>query len=333
MSRAVWDVAMREGKSRGKVVVGLGEFLWDLLPEGPRLGGAPANFAVMAGRLGNRAVIASRVGQDALGAEAREKLAELPVESGWVQTDRELPTGTVTVVLERGEPEYTIHQPVAWDRLELSPAWRELAASADAVCWGTLGQRSAAARETIQGFLASTRRDCVRILDVNLRPPHWSAEALRGSLGWATIVKLNHAELPEVLRASGACPYPTVAEDDEELLRGARRLLERYPLTMVCVTLGARGSLLVTRTHRHRHPGRPVRVRDTVGAGDAFTAALAHYFLGGAPLPVLNEAGNWWGAWVASQPGAMPELEEATRAEMQAAIEAAAGFVIERGTL
>jgi fructokinase len=299
---------MAEGKTEQRVVVGLGELLWDLLPEGARLGGAPANFAVMAGRLGNRAVVASRVGADALGAEARSELESLPVESGWLQSDGEYATGTVTVTLRDGEPEYTIHEPVAWDRLALTPEWVELAHTADAVCFGTLAQRAEVSRETIVGFLDATRRECVRVFDVNLRAPFWSGEVLREGLGRATILKLNAGELRQVLMGMGVCPYPTEAQDDDAILRGARQLLERYPVELVCVTLGGQGSLLVTRKEHHRHYGLAATVKDTVGAGDAFTAALTHYYLEGAPLAVLNEAGNRWGAWVASQVGGMPPM-------------------------
>lgn len=304
--------AMTEAKTEQKIVVGLGELLWDLLPEEARLGGAPANFAVMAGRLGDRAVVASRIGNDALGSRARAVLELLPVESRFLQSDREFATGTVTIALVDGEPAYTIAAPVAWDALALTPEWKELARSADAVCFGTLAQRSTVARATILGFLYETRRDCVRVFDVNLRTPHWSGDVLRDSLGRTTILKLNAGELPHVLMGTGACPYPTTTEDGDELLLGARRLLERYPLEMVCITVGARGSLLVTRQEQHRHPGLATRVVDTVGAGDAFTAALVHYYLEGAPLPVLNEAGNRWGAWIASQSGAMPHLAAET---------------------
>ena len=135
---------------------------------------------------------------------------------------------------------------------------------------------------------------------------------LRDSLGRATILKLNAGELPLVLSGTGACPYPTEAQDDDEALRGARRLLERYPMELVCITLGARGSLLVTREKHDRHAGLATKVKDTVGAGDAFTAALTHYYLEGAPLAVLNEAGNRWGAWVASQAGGMPPMRAET---------------------
>jgi len=315
----------RRPETRQRVIVGLGELLWDVLPEGRRLGGAPANFAVMAGRLGNRAVVASRVGADALGEEARRALDSLPAESRFLQSDTEYATGTVTVSLETGEPEYTIHEPVAWDRLALTSEWRELARTADAVCFGTLAQRGETSQSAIQAFLDETRRECVRIFDVNLRKPFWTPEVLRGSLGRATILKLNVHELPHVLVGTGACPHPSQAEEDEEMIRGARRLMDRYPVELVCVTLGAQGSLLVTRGKHHRHHGLKARVKDTIGAGDAFTAALAHYYLEGAPLEVLNEAGNRWGAWVASQTGGMPPMRAETLAAVSEEIGAGRG--------
>jgi fructokinase len=308
--------------TKQRLVVGLGELLWDLLPEGARLGGAPANFAVMAGRLGNRAVVASRVGADPLGEQARLELEGLPVESALVQTDAEYATGTVTVALRDHEPDYTIHEPVAWDRLALTAEWRELARAADAVCFGTLAQRAETSRATILGFLDATRPQCVRVFDVNLRAPFWSGDVLRDSLGRATILKLNAGELRHVLTGSGVCPYPTEAEDDNAMLRGAERLLERYALELVCVTLGPRGSLLVTRNEHHRHPGLAATVQDTVGAGDAFTAAMTHYYLEGAPLAVLNEAGNRWGAWVASQAGGMPPMKAETLEKVSGEIRA-----------
>jgi fructokinase len=311
---------MIEGGSEQRTVVGLGELLWDMLPGGARLGGAPANFAVMAGRLGDRAVVASRVGADKLGAQAHEQLAGLPVDSAFVQVDREYATGTVTIELKGGEPEYTFHEPVAWDRLALTPEWRKLALEADAVCFGTLAQRAETSQATILEFLDQTRRECVRVFDVNLRPPHWSGETLRGSLARATILKLNAGELRQVLMGTGACPYPTEAADDDAILRGTDQLLNRYPVELVCVTLGAHGSLLATRREHHRHHGLATTVRDTVGAGDAFTAALTHYYLEGAPLAVLNEAGNRWGAWVASQAGGMPPLPAETLERVAAEI-------------
>jgi fructokinase len=303
-----------------KIVVGLGELLWDLLPAGPRLGGAPANFAVMAGRLGDRAVIASRLGADERGEEARATLDGLPVDCSLLQVDSELATGTVSIALEGGDAHYTIHEPVAWDHLAFTPEWEDLAARADAVCFGTLAQRNPASRRTILQFLEATRPDCARVFDANLRSPFWTAHALRDSLARATILKLNAGELPQVLRSTGACPYALTPGDQHEMFRGVHRLLERYPLQMVCVTLGAEGSLLVTRVDFHRHRGHPSVVRDTVGAGDAFTAALAHYWLEGATLAVVNDAANRWGAWMAAQTGAMPPISAETLASMAEAI-------------
>jgi fructokinase len=291
-----------------KIIVGLGELLWDLLPDGPRLGGAPANFAVMAGRLGHRAVIASRIGSDDLAAQARQQLNHLPVDSGFLQIDPSLPTGTVSVLLEAGEPHYTIHEPAAWDRLTLTPEWRNLARAADAVCFGSLAQRSAHSRETILAFLDLTRSSCVRVFDVNLRDPFWSAAILHESLLRSTILKLNLQELPHLLHSTGICPFAPPPDDDAALLTATHRLLEHYPIHLACVTMGAQGSLIVARDDFHRHRGIATAVRDTVGAGDAFTAALTHYYLQAAPLPVLSEAANRWGAWIASQSGAMPEI-------------------------
>lgn len=315
---------MSEEKTEQRIVVGLGELLWDLLPEGARLGGAPANFAVMAGRLGDRAIVASRVGADALGKRACDELELLPAETGYVETDPEYETGTVTVTIRDGEPEYKIHEPVAWDRLALTAEWRELAAKADAVCFGTLAQRAETSRATIAGFLDETGRECVRVFDVNLRAPHWSDEVLRDSLTRATILKLNAGELPLVLAATGADSHPVAGDDDTAVLSGARRLLQHYPMELVCITLGSRGSLLATRKEHHRHPGLATRVEDTVGAGDAFTAALTHYYLEGASLAVLNEAGNRWGSWVASQAGGMPALGAETLKAMSNKIRAGA---------
>jgi fructokinase len=311
-----------------KVVVGLGELLWDLLPEGKQLGGAPANFSVMSARLGNRAVIASRLGEDALGREASRQLATLPAESDSIQKDPKQPTGSVSVTLKEGQAEYVIHEPVAWDFLEFTPQWKQLASAADAVCFGTLAQREPVSRKTIHAFLAATRRDCVRVFDVNLRKPFYTRGVMEDSLGRATVLKLNDAEMPEVLRLlrleGGEGKIPAQI-DPGYLRKGARALLNEFPLQLVCVTMGGSGSLLVTREVFDEHPGVPIQVADTIGAGDAFTAALTSYYLQGAPLPVLNEAGNRWGSWVASQAGAMPPLSDGKRDEIESAIGAVWG--------
>jgi fructokinase len=310
-------------------VLGLGELLWDVLPEGPRLGGAPANFTVMAGRLGNHAVLLSRIGRDDLGRMALDRLEPLPVDTSFVETDPVHETGRVTVYFEAGQPHYTIHQPAAWDFLELSDEWVRLAERADALCFGSLAQRSLESRQTIQTLAAQTSSKCIRVFDVNLRGPFYSGEVIQESLELATVMKMNDAEVPLVLGLLGLPGGDSVAQgsvhadaerpDSERL--GAERLLSEFPtLQMVAVTRGGHGSLLVTRDEWHEHPGLPIKVADTIGAGDAFTAAMTHYLLRGADLATLNEAGNRWGGWVASQSGAMPPLTDQVRAEIEAAI-------------
>ena len=302
------------------LILGIGELLWDVLPEGPRLGGAPANFTVMAGRLGNHAVILSRIGRDELGRKAVDRLDPLPADTSSLQVDPAHETGRVTVAFEDGQPHYTIHQPAAWDFAELSDEWVNLAERADAICFGSLAQRCPESRQTIQTLAAQTKSGCVRVFDVNLRAPFYSSEVIQESLELATVMKMNDAEVPLVLGLLGL-PAGEGAEG-EQLRWGAERLLEEFPtLEMVAITRGGHGSLLVTRAEWNEHPGIPIQVADTIGAGDAFTAALTHYLLRGANLATLNEAGNRWGGWVASQSGAMPALPDEVRARMAAAIE------------
>ncbi len=294
-----------------KCVVGLGELLWDMLPEGPQLGGAVSNFAVMAARLGNDAAIATRLGTDQLGREALAVLARTPVGTHYIQEDFSRVTSTVTVELEQGQPRYIIHEPVAWDFLEFTPHWLALAERCDAVCFGTLAQRSPASRRTIESFLHETQKECVRVFDANLRPPFFNAEIIERSLELATIFKLNADEMPQVL---GLLGFPdSEGTSPELLLSGARQIIDQFPVDLVAITLGSQGSLLVTANQVDRHSGFPTTVVDAVGAGDAFTAALTHFYLLGAPLSRLNAAGNRWGSWVASHAGAMPALDDAER--------------------
>jgi fructokinase len=201
---------------------------------------------------------------------------------------------------------------VAWDFLELSDEWVRAAERADVICFGSLAQRCRISRQTIQTLVAETSSACIRIFDVNLRSPFYSGEVLEESLELATVVKMNDAEVPVVMNLLG---LPCESGSDQDwLVVSAQRLLEGFPaLQMAAVTRGAAGSLLVKREEWHEHPGVAAEVADTVGAGDAFTAALAHSMLRGANLAAMNEAGNRWGAWVASQPGAMPGLPDDAR--------------------
>lgn len=314
------------------LILGIGELLWDILPAGSRphgiavedgiafLGGAPANFTVMAGRLGNRAVILSRIGRDDLARRAVEILNSMPVDASLLEIDPTHETGRVTVEFLNNEPRYTIHEPAAWDFLSLSGEWVQLAARADAICFGSLAQRSTESRRTIQSLVAQTPARCIRIFDANLRTPYASSEIVQESLELATVVKMNESELPQVLALLGL--KVASGPGRETLPDGARRLLHSFPsLRLVAITRGSNGSLLVDKEEWDEHPGFPVTMADAIGAGDAFTAAIVHYMLRGASLSRLNEAGNRWGSWVASQSGAMPALPESARQAIAAAIE------------
>ena len=292
------------------LVVGLGELIWDLFPEGRRLGGAPSNFAYVSRLLGNDAAVASRVGRDALGREAVERLERAGLSTEYLQSDGEHPTGTVGVRIgANGEPHFNVNENSAWDYLEWTPEWGRLAGRAAAVCFGTLGQRRPEARATITRFLGATRPGALRLFDVNLRHSFFTPDMLARSLRLSTVVKLNAEELAAAgsmlsLRAAGQ-------------VETARELLELFDLRLVAVTRGAAGSLLVSRDEADEHPGfRAERVADTIGCGDAFAAALAHCLRRGAPLPLSNEIANRVGSWLATQQGATPEADDETIARL-----------------
>jgi fructokinase len=275
----------------------------------------------MAGRLGSRAAILSRVGRDDLGRAALAALDPFPVVAEAVQVDAAQATGRVTVELKDGQPSYNIHEPAAWDFLDLSDDWVQFAKRADAICFGSLAQRSAVSRQTVQELVAQTSQQCLRVFDVNLRAPFYSSEAVQESLELATVFKMNDAETPLVLDLLGFGEADS-GGTREPLRAAAELLLAEFPgLNLVAITRGGTGSLLVTREEWHEHPGVPVRVADTIGAGDSFTAAMTYYLLRGAKLATVNEAANRWGSWMASQSGAMPELSDPVRAGITAAIE------------
>jgi fructokinase len=287
---------------RKHIVVGLGELLWDIFPSGKQLGGAPANFAYITNLLGDTGVPASRIGQDTLGNAAIERLRQAGLSIDFLQRDAVHPTGTVQVGIDRaGQPRFEIFEPVAWDFLEWTQDWHDLAGRADAVCFGSLAQRSPESRATILSFLRATRPEAVRVFDVNLRRDFYSKEVLTQSMKLSTIVKLNHEELTKVVRL-----FEMEVLDAES---SARQLLSKFDLKLICITRGDRGSLLISADECSEHPGLKVKVADTVGAGDAFTAALVHGYLRSTSSNAINEMANRVGAWVASQSGAMPTPE------------------------
>jgi fructokinase len=285
------------------IVVGLGELLWDCFAESRLPGGAPANVAFHACQLGCRGIVCSRVGRDPLGDELMGFLAGQGLETAWVQRDGDHPTGTVTVDTSQPlHPRFTIHENVAWDYLAFDKALGELAARASALCFGTLAQRSPVSRDAIQRAIRAVRPGCLVVYDVNLRQHFYQRDWVEASLRASRVVKLNEDEVIELDKLLAFCAQ------DQVLF--ARALLDGYGLDTVCITRGERGCLLVDLNEVIDEPGTPVEVADTVGAGDAFTAALILGQVRGWPLKSRASFANAVGGLVASRPGAMPILRD-----------------------
>lgn len=282
----------------------MGEVLWDVFPKARLLGGAPLNFAVHARNLGADAHIVSRIGTDELGEEIARAVQHFGLSMKTVQRDPKRPTGRVNVTVDaKGQPTFEIVKNVAWDAIEETPEARALVARAEAVCFGTLAQRSARSRATIQGLLSHARSARLKVCDINFRQRFYTREIVEASLRAANLLKLNEDELPVLLklveiRANGAASRSDVLG-----------LMKNFDLDLVCVTLGERGAVLHTRPAEIHSPGYRVKVADTVGSGDAFTAGLVVKLLSGAPHEEALDFANRVGAYVASKPGATPPLD------------------------
>jgi fructokinase len=286
-------------------VIAVGEILWDLLPAGRQLGGAPANFIQHAHALGADAGLVSRVGDDDLGREAVARLRARGVAADLIQMDPQAPTGTVGVEIGPDhQPRFTIHEDVAWDRLAIEEAALAAVRAADAVCFGSLAQRTAPGAAAIRRLVDASRPGALRVFDVNLRPPFVRAEVVSASLELATVLKLNDQELPVLGAMLG------LGDTEEQQLDG---LVRCYGLRLVALTRGGQGSLLVGAGGRSDRPAVPVEVADTVGAGDAFTAALVMGLLHGWPLDETNRSAAEVAAFVCTRPGGAPELPPALR--------------------
>jgi fructokinase len=267
-----------------------------------------ASLAAISASAPDKVYLVSRVGDDALGRQAREQMSAHRVRADFISTDPRNATGTVTVTLPMdGSPVYCIQQPAAWDAIPATPELTALAPMLDALCFGTLAQRSTVTRRTLRRFVESTRPDCVRVFDINLRAPWWTQEMLPWGCARATILKMNHEEVPQLAQALGV-PLRAPVEF-------ANFVLREFPIRLIAITRGANGSLLATHEGIAEHPGIAVKVVDSIGAGDAFTAALVHDFLRGSSLAAMNETANHWGAWVASQRGGMPQILDVLRGE------------------
>lgn len=281
-------------------VLGLGEILWDMLPSGAQLGGAPTNFALHVAGLGLSAGVVTRVGADTLGETAKGRVMDRGLLPDLVQTDPTLPTGTVAVSLSAaGVPEYVIEEPVAWDRIAVTAQALAAAETAAAVCFGSLAQRDSASREAIQALVASAAPSAWRIFDVNLRQHYYDRRILETSMKLANALKVNDQELAVIAGLAG------VSGTIEQCMEG---LAEQFGLRLVAVTRGERGSSLLREGRWSDHPGYPAAVKDTIGAGDAFTAALCVGLVRGTTIEEMNDYANRLAAFVCESEGATPAL-------------------------
>ena len=267
-------------------IIGLGEILWDVFPDGPRFGGAPANAACSVAELAGdsaEVLMISGVGTDALGDDALSALKSHGVSTRCVQRHAAA-TGRVDVALTpAGVATYCFAEESAWDQVTWDPAFDELCGSCQAVCFGTLGQRGRISRQTIQRFLqtvAQHNQDCLRVLDINLRPPYDDDQVLLESLHLANVLKLNDEELPRVCR---------VCDLDHDPHTALPALAERYGLRAVALTRSTAGAVLLVASAISDRPAPQVAVADTVGAGDAYTAAIILGLLAGHSVDTINQ--------------------------------------------
>jgi fructokinase len=290
-------------KGKEAIVVGIGETVWDIFQDGDRrLGGAPANFVYYSQLFGRKSFLVSRIGVDDLGKETISLMTRYGLNIDYIQMDTVHPTGTVKVFLNlEAVPVFTIQENVAWDYLEKPQNLKSLAKKADAVCFGSLAFRSSQSRETISWFLSQLRSDCIRVLDINLRPPFYSKELIESLFKLADILKLNETEL-ELIKSI----FSFSEEEETEILK---KLLNRYKFELIALTKGEKGSRLITANEESSHPGFSIKAIDTVGAGDAFTAALVDGLLNGKSLDEINERANRLASLVCTQKGAWVKVE------------------------
>jgi fructokinase len=299
-------------------VVGIGEVLWDLLLTGPQLGGAPANFAYHSRALGCDASVITRVGDDEQGREVVRRFRNMGLPDTTVQVDEHALTGTVQVQLSGdGLAHFTIQENVAWDHIALTVEAVTIASSADAICFGSLAQRSQKSRDTIRK-LVTAATPTLKVFDINLRQSFYSRDVIEESLKLSNVLKLNDDELPRLVDM-----FALTGSAENQI----EQLAQAFDLRVIALTRGANGSLLyqeleevpggtlprrvVSEPHRTRWSdcaSRSVQVVDTVGAGDAFTAALVLGLLQKMDLDEINSVANEVARYVCSQPGATPQL-------------------------
>ena len=284
-----------------KYVVGLGEALWDVLPEGKKLGGAPANFAFHAGQFGLNSIAVSALGEDNLAEETIQQLEEKNLQ--YCMPRVPYPTGTVQVTLDNeGIPTYDIKENVAWDNIPFNDDVKAIAENTRAVCWGSLAQRNVVSRESIYKFLDATPKDCMKIFDINLRQNFYTKEVICESMKRCNILKINDEELVLIGRMFG---YPGLDIENKCWL-----ILGKYDLDMLVLTCGTNGSYVFTPGSMSYQPTPKVEVADTVGAGDSFTGTFCASILAGKPVTEAHKLAVSVSAYVCTQNGAMPQLPE-----------------------
>lgn len=256
------------------IIIGIGELLWDLLPSGKKAGGAPINFVYHASRLGAESYAISAVGNDSLGAEIIEQIEKIGI--GYYIEQLEYPTGTVLVELKDGIPNYNIIENVAWDNIPYTQEMEDLAKRADAICYGTLAQRSKLSRETIQKLLSLVPEDSYRILDVNIRQHYYSKEIIVDSLKKSNVFKINEDEL---LLMKEIFDLDTMSENEV-----CQWFIQNFNLKFLILTAGALYSSIYTHNKVSKIATPTVKVADTIGAGDAFTGAFISSILSGKTL-------------------------------------------------
>lgn len=284
------------------ICVGIGEILWDLLPKGKVLGGAPGNVVGIANQLGLKGILVSSVGDDQLGHEILQRIEQKGLDKKGLRVLKDLPTGVVDVTLDsKGVPTFNIRQPAAWDAILMDDERRQLAKSASLIVFGTLAQRDPRSQKGIMEFIKSAPASCIKVVDVNLRPPFIMESVIRESLELADVLKLNETELPVLAKIFG------LSGDETSQLK---QLQSRFDLDVIAYTLGPRGSRMITATSDISHPFVDAVVVDTVGAGDSFVAVVATGMLLGMEIGKIQEMANRVAAFVCTQVGGTPTLPE-----------------------
>lgn len=287
-----------------RLVVGLGEVLWDMLPEGRKIGGAPVNFAYHAGQFGIDTMAVSAIGNDKLGEDT---IAEMNGKHlNHIFPSVPYPTGSVQVSLdEKGVPAYDIKENVAWDNIPFTNEIESVARSCRAVCFGSLAQRNAVSRNTIRKFIESTPSGCIRIFDINLRQNFYTSNVIHDSLEHCNILKINDEEIMLVSRMFNY--------DSSNIENVCRTIMEDFSLEMVILTCGTKGSYIFTKGGVSFMPTPKVNVADTVGAGDSFTGSFCAAILRGLPVAEAHKKAVEVSAYVCTQNGAMPEIPESMK--------------------